>query len=254
MSGNTTNAAVWGGADVLVGPVTATIPTGNDPFPLHRTVAIGTTNADATITFTSGKITADDVGQSISGTGIPVGATILSWTDATHAELSANATATGSPTATVGASTGWKFVGLLDGGQGFEEGIEVQSTDHEAWGYGVIATTYKGQKTTKTFTALEENSTVMGLVYDTSAMTFDDDAGTYSGTLGVKDFTERVLIAFVTTSGDIVKYAVSANYATVAATSAGTESEDSLASKGFTATIYPTDAKELWTVYKGAAA
>jgi len=157
------------------------------------------------------------------------------------------------PTGNAAFSASWKYVGLLDGGQGFEEGIEVTSTDHEAWGYGVVATTYKGQKTTKTFTALEENSTVMGLVYDTAGMTFDDAAGTYSGDLGVKDFTERVLIAFVTTSGDTEKRAISKNYATIAATSAGTESEDALASKGFTATIYPDATKKLWTVYKGAS-
>ena len=48
----------------------------------------------------------------------------------------------------------------------------------------------------------EENETVMGLVYDVSAMVFDDVLGTYSGDLAVRDNTERVLIAFVTTSGD----------------------------------------------------
>lgn len=182
MAGNTVNAAVWGGADVLVAPIGSPIPTGNAAF-----------------------------------------------------------------------SAAWKFIGLLDGGQGFEEGIEVDSTDHEAWGYGVIATTYKGQKTTKTFTALEENSTVMGLVYDTTGMTFDDALGTYSGTLGIKDFTQRVMIAFVTTSGSTIKRSVSKNYATIAATSAGTESEDALAAKSFTATIYPDSTKKIWTVYKGAA-
>ena len=96
----------------------------------------------------------------------------------------------------------WEHVGLLDGGQGFEESIEQDSTDHNAWGYGVIATTYGNTKVTKTFTALEENSTVMGLVYDTSGMTFDDEAGTYVGDLKVRDNTSRVLVAFVTTSGD----------------------------------------------------
>lgn len=158
------------------------------------------------------------------------------------------------PTGNAAFAAGWKYVGLLDGGQGFEEGIEVESTDHEAWGYGVVATTYKGQKTTKTFTALEENSTVMGLVYDTDGMTFDDVAGTYSGDLGVKDFTERVLIAFVTTSGSTEKRVISKNYATIAATNAGSESEEALQSKGFTATIVPDSNKKLWTVYKGASA
>jgi hypothetical protein len=148
-------------------------------------------------------------------------------------------------------SAAWKYVGLLDGGQGFEEGVEVTSTDHEAWGYGVILTTYKGQKTTKTFTALEENEVVMGLVYDVDDMTFNDTLGTYSGELGVKDYTERVLIAFVTTSGDNERRMISTAYATISPTNAGTESEESLQSKGFTATIYPDNDLKLWTAYKG---
>jgi hypothetical protein len=252
LSGNPDNAAVWGGADVLVGPVTAVIPSGAD-FGLARSVTIGTTNADATITFASGAITAADVGLSITGTGIPASTTILSWTNATTAELSANATATGSSSAALGATNGWKFVGLLDGGQGFEESIEQDSTDHSAWGYGVIATTYGNKKTTKTFTALEENSVVLGLVYDTDGLTIDDTAGTYSGDLGVRDDTERVRLAFVTTSGSTTRWAATKNYATVVASGAGSESEESLGSKAFTATIFPDTNSKIFTVYKGAA-
>jgi hypothetical protein len=185
MAGNPTNAAVWGGADVLIAPIGTAIPVGNAAF-----VVAGDT---------------------------------------------------------------WKYVGLLDGGQGFEESIEQDSTDHTAWGYGVIATTYGSTKVTKTFTALEENEVVMGLVYDTSGMTFDDAEGTYTGTLKVRDNTERVLIAFVTTSGDNERRMISANYATISATAAGTESEESLQSKGFTATIVPAADKALWKTYKGAS-
>jgi hypothetical protein len=182
MAGNPTNAAVWGGADVLIAPIGTALPTGNAAF-----------------------------------------------------------------------GAGWEYVGLLDGGQGFEESIETTSTDHEAWGYGVIATTYKGTKVTKTFTALEENSVVMGLVYDTSGMTFDDEAGTYSGDLAVRDNTERVLVAFVTTSGDTERRMITKNYATIAATSAGSESEEALQSKGFTVTIVPDATRVLYATYKGAS-
>ena len=182
MAGNPTNAAVWGGADVLIAPIGTAIPAGNAAF-----------------------------------------------------------------------GVGWEYVGLLDGGQGFEESIETTSTDHEAWGYGVIATTYKGTKVTKTFTALEENSVVMGLVYDTSGMTFDDVAGTYSGDLAIRDNTERVLVAFVTTSGDTERRFVTANYATIAASSAGSESEEALQSKGFTVTIVPDANRVLYKTYKGAS-
>ena len=182
MAGNPTNAAVWGGADVLIAPIGTPIPAGNAAF-----------------------------------------------------------------------GVGWTYVGLLDGGQGFEETIETESTDHEAWGYGVIATTYKGTKVTKTFTALEENATVMGLVYDTTGMTFDDVAGTYSGDLKVRDNTERILVAFVTTSGDTERRFITANYATIAATSAGSESEEALQSKSFTATIVPDANRTLYKTFKGAS-
>lgn len=180
MSGEPANTAVWGDADVLIAPISATIPVGNAAF-----------------------------------------------------------------------SVDWEFVGLLDGSDGFTESVETNSTDHSAWGAGVVATTYGDQKTTKTFTCLEDNETVMNLLYDAAAATFT--GGNYTGDLGVKDFTSKVRIAFVTYSGDNEKRMISANYATVAATGAAAESEDSLQSKQFTATIYPTSGAVLWKAYKGAS-
>lgn len=150
-------------------------------------------------------------------------------------------------------SVAWKYVGMLDGGQGFEESIETSSTQHSAWGYGTILTTYQDQVLTKTFTALEENAVVMDLVYDTSGMTFDDVAGTYTGTLKVRDHTEQVLMAFVLRSGSNEKRLITKGYATVAPTSAGSDSEESLGSKTFEATIYPNGSQELWAAYKGAS-
>ena len=250
-NGNTANAAVWGGADVLIAPITASIPTSNGAFAIHRSASVGTTSASATVT--GATFAASDVGQSISGTGIPALATITAVTPGVSATISANATATGTVTAEIGATTGWSFVGLLDGGQGFAEGIETSSTDHDAWGYGTIFTTYKAQKLTKTFTALEENKTVMGLVYDVSSMTFDDVLGTYVGSLKVRDHTTQVLIAFVVSSGTKIRRQISKGYATVAPTAAGSDGEEALQSKGFTATIFPNGSNELWYTYKGAA-
>ena len=251
-SGNTANSAVWGGADVLVGPITAIIPTGNAAYPISRSATVGTTSASATVT--GATFVTADIGASISGTGIPALATITAVTPGVSATISANATATGSISAAIGATTGWKYAGMLDGDQGFEEAVEVESTDHKAWGKGVVFTTYQGQKTTKTFTALEENSTVMGLVYDTSGMTFDDTLGTYSGDLGVKDFTTQVRVAFVLSSGAKEKRLTSKNYATVAATGAGSDSETSIQKKSFTVTTYPDSSNKLWATYKGASA
>lgn len=68
-----------------------------------RTVAgIGTTNASAAITGPAGTFDADMIGSTISGTGIPGGATIIAVGSSTAATMSANATATGSITATIG--------------------------------------------------------------------------------------------------------------------------------------------------------
>lgn len=70
--------------------------------PATRGVSVTKTSEDATITFAAGALTATDVGATVTGTGIPANTTLLSWTDATHAELSANATSSGTITATVG--------------------------------------------------------------------------------------------------------------------------------------------------------
>ncbi len=182
MSGDPANTAVWGDADVLVAPISATIPVGNAAF-----------------------------------------------------------------------SVDWEFIGLLDGSSGFTESVETSATDHSAWGAGVVATTYGDQKTTKTFTSLEDNETVLSLLYDTSG-TIAFTGGDYVGDLGVKDFTSKVRIAFVTRSGTNEKRMISKNYATVAASGAAAESEDSLQSKEFTATIYPSVGSVLWYSYKGVSA
>lgn len=71
----------WNGASLPYTTVTAT-----------RTTVVGITNASAALTGTD--FTAADAGHAISGTGIPVGAYILSVTNATTATLSINATAT----------------------------------------------------------------------------------------------------------------------------------------------------------------
>lgn len=53
-----------------------------------------TTSASATVTSGSAAFSSQDIGRTISGAGIPGGATILSVTNATTAVMSANATAT----------------------------------------------------------------------------------------------------------------------------------------------------------------
>lgn len=66
-----------------------------------------TTNNDKTVTSLTAAFTAADVGKSISGTGIPTGAYIVSINSSTSVEISANATATAtSVSITIGLALG----------------------------------------------------------------------------------------------------------------------------------------------------
>ena len=78
-----------------------------------RTATIGTTSGSAAITGAAGTFHEEDAGRTISGTGIPAATTILSVQSDTAATMSANASATGSPTATFGTAAGgsYGFVG-----------------------------------------------------------------------------------------------------------------------------------------------
>jgi hypothetical protein len=62
-----------------------------------------TTNSSATLTSATAGFVQNDVGKSVSGTGIPAATTIIAWVNTTTVTMSANATATGSGvTVTVG--------------------------------------------------------------------------------------------------------------------------------------------------------
>lgn len=186
MAGDVDNVAVWAEADVLIGPLTATDPTGGADFLL-----------------TSGN---------------------------------------------------WDFVGILDGSAGFTESQTNTSTDHTGWGYGTVATTRKDLTITRTFTALEDNETTLGLRYDTSGVTFAGDG--YSGELASRDLQGQFKIAFEVRTGDVIKRAISANFAQIDAIGDVAENEDGLASMQVTVKIYPDTTSGdpvYWNVYKGAA-
>jgi hypothetical protein len=71
-----------------------------------RTVAgVGTTLASTAITAPAGSLHEEDAGRTITGTGIPAGATLASVQSDTAATLSAAATAAGTITATLGRAT-----------------------------------------------------------------------------------------------------------------------------------------------------
>ena len=89
----------------------ATHQPGQAGVTMNRSIsAVGTTNASAAITAAAGKFNDGDVGQAITGTGIPGGTTILSVTPTGNgATMSANATATGTVTAAIGGADGRIF-------------------------------------------------------------------------------------------------------------------------------------------------
>lgn len=69
-----------------------------------RSFAVTKTSGSPAVTAAANSFNEEDVGRSITGTGIPAGATILSVQSGTAATLSANATATNAATATIGSA------------------------------------------------------------------------------------------------------------------------------------------------------
>lgn len=70
--------------------------------PAGRTISVGTTNADPTLTSAGSLFQEEDDGKTVTGTGIPADTVIDSVTSAAAAEMDANATATATVTATLG--------------------------------------------------------------------------------------------------------------------------------------------------------
>jgi len=67
----------------------------------NKAVTATLTTGQPTFVVTAGTLSAEDVGQPVTGTGVPAGATLLSMTDPTHGTLSANATSSGTQTLTI---------------------------------------------------------------------------------------------------------------------------------------------------------
>lgn len=123
----------------------------------------------------------------------------------------------------------WSFVGLLDGGDGFEESRDQDQKDHYAWGGVHVDTTRKNFKFTKKFTALEDNVVTRSLIWPGS---------TASSLIVPKP--ANILIAFETRTGGKVKRLISANYAQVDLDGGIKDGEDDLTKAALVATIFPT--------------
>lgn len=115
-------------------------------------MVVTTTAASTAVTAAAGTFNVpEDVGRTITGTGIPAGATIAAVASSTAATLSAAATAAGAPTVALGAATGSSY-----GFRGWSP-----ETDAESETYTVAANnagTATPDRITNTTTAVSQRS------------------------------------------------------------------------------------------------
>ena len=246
----TSYAPVFNRYAVLLGGLATSIPNAPAAFILNEpaeSFSVGTTDTDATVTGVS--FSANDVGKTITGTGIPALATIISVVPGVSCEISANATATGTVTASLGAQTGdWDVVGALHEDNPFSNGEEsIDETKHTAAGFGVYAKTFKNQEETIEFTALETTLVTLGILYDASGVT--DTAGVLEGTLAQRDPTETFRIAFQRENATAIERRVSSNHAQINSITRAQNSDR--AEYTVSVTIYPNADGDLYEYYLG---
>lgn len=250
----TTNAPVFNRYAVLISDdLTVTVPNAPADFLFNeaaKAVEVTTVSGDATLTGTG--FTANDVGKAITGTGIPALTTVLSFTSSTSIELSANASASGTVTATIAArSDEWDVVGALHEDNPFSNGDEtIDETKHTAAGFGVYAKTYKNQEEVIEFTALETTLVTLGLLHDASGVT--DTAGTLEGTLSQRDTSKQYKVAFQRESSTLMERRVCANYAQINSITRAQNSDR--AEYTVSVTVYPSSTHELYDYYLGPLA
>lgn len=152
---------------------------------------------------------------------------------------------------TVGTTTEWDPVGMLDDDSPFDNGEEsIDVTSHSAFGFGIYAKTYKNQEERFTFTALETTLVTLGLLYDASGLT---DSGTaITGTLKQRDPSKTFKIALQRENSTEMERKVSESYATIDTITRAMTDGKSLYT--CTVTVYPTDLKELFDYYRGPKA
>lgn len=138
---------------------------------------------------------------------------------------------------------GWEEIGLLDGNQGFVEGMTETVTDSFAWGQRLMSRRRSDQVVTKSFTAHETNETTDRLQHIT------EDEGV------LKQFQsppEQVLVCFEkedTTKG-VTERQITANYAEIAVNGDKTENETTPKAVPFIATIFPDEDKALFVIQR----
>ena len=140
---------------------------------------------------------------------------------------------------------GWDEVGLLDGNQGFTEGLTETVTDTFAWGQRLVQRRRSDQVVTKTFTAMETNEATDRLQH------IREDNGELKQFL---EPPEQVLLCFEKQDAarGVTERQITAAYAEVAVNGDKTENETTPKSVPFIATIYPDADKALFVVQRSA--
>ena len=148
-------------------------------------------------------------------------------------------------------TTQWDPVGALPSDTPFDNGSESwDSTDHDAAGFGIYATTYKNAKEVRAFTAKETTLVTLGLLYDASGLT--TTSGNVSGVLKRRDPTEKFKIAFHRENSTQSERYISKSYAYIDSIDRSFSGDESLYT--VTAVIVPTSSDELYSYYLGAKA
>lgn len=129
---------------------------------------------------------------------------------------------------------GWDLVGILDGSAGMPESRTRSETDHSGWGVGVIKTSYKDAKVEVMFTALEDNETVKGLVYEVGT-------GGDAGKLKYANPTPVLFANEVTEIDGRKRRRFSAGYALIVTTGNIENGEETLEKFPLKATCFPDE-------------
>lgn len=149
------------------------------------------------------------------------------WADA-DVYISTNLSAAIPANAGTAFGVDWTLVGLLDGGDGFEDDRNEDVKDHFAWGGKLVKQSRKNFKLTKKFTVLEDSTTTRSLIWPGS-----------TATAIFKPVPVPIMIAFETRSGGKVTRLISKSYAKVEVDGKVKEGEDDLTKVTLTATIFP---------------
>jgi len=116
-----------------------------------RAVTVTTTNTSTSITAAGGTFQEEDAGRTITGTGIPAAATLATVTSDTAATLSAAATASGSPSVTLGGALGTSY-----GFTGWSPETDAESETYTV--AAVNAGTATPDRLTNTYTRAEQRA------------------------------------------------------------------------------------------------